>query len=242
MVKKDNPKIILGIFSVIIGIFIATQIKLQLEIYAPVTIKSLQATKAEISTINNEISELNEMIKVKEEELALLENISKGDDNIIDILLQDINYNMTHSGLTDLTGPGVTILMYDNPEEAIVGFDINDDIIHDVDILNIINDLKVAGAEAISINGERVVSTSEIKCGGPTIRINGRSSGTPFVIKAIGDPSLLHAAVNAPGTNGDILRNVYQIGFEPTMEDSVQIPAYTKTFNFQYAKPLGKGD
>ncbi|OZV12408.1 hypothetical protein CIW83_09990 [Tissierella sp. P1] len=240
--KNNNPRVILTLFSIIIGIFIATQIKMKLETYAPVTLKSLQATKAEIISINNEISELNKLIKMKEEELELLENIAKGDDNIIDILLEQIKYNKIHSGRTDLKGPGVVITMYDNPEETVVGFDINDDVIHDVDILNIINDLRIAGAEAISINGEMVLATSEIKCGGPTIRINGRSSATPFVIKAIGDPKLLYAAVNAPGTYGDILKNVYQIGFEPEIQDSITIPGFTRAFNFKYAKKLGEGD
>ncbi len=241
MVKKNNPKIILTLFSIIVGIFIATQIKMKLEIYAPVTVKSLQMTKAEIASINNKISELNKIIKLKEEELELLENIAKGDDNIIDILQQDIKYNKLHSGQTSLKGPGIIITMYDNPEDRTIGFDLNDDVIHDIDILNIINDLRIAGAEAISINGERVIATSEIKCAGPTIRINGRSSATPFVIKAIGDPKLLYASVNAPGTYGDILK-IYDIGFETTVEDSLFIPAYTGVFNFKYAKPLGKGD
>lgn len=240
--KNNNPKIIITLFSIIIGIFIATQVKMGLEIYAPVTIKSLQTTKTEIMAMNNEVSELNKIIKIKEEELNLLENIAKGDDNIIDIFLQDIKSNMMLSGQTPLNGPGIIIKMYDNPEERIVGFDLNDDIIHDFDILNILNDLRIAEAEAISINDERVVSTSEIKCAGPTIRINGRSSATPFIIKAIGDPKLLYASVNAPGTNGDILKNVYQIGFETTIEDSISIPAFTRAFNYKYAKPLGKGD
>lgn len=240
--KKDNPKIIITLFSIIIGIFIATQVKMGLEIYAPVTIRSLQITKAEIATINNEISELNKIIEAKKEELHLLENIAKGDDNIIDVFLQDIKSNRMLSGQTSLKGPGIIIKMYDNPEERMEGYDLNDDIIHDFDILTILNDLKVAGVEAISINDERVVATSELQCNGPTIRINGRRYATPFVIKAIGDPKLLYASVNAPDTNGDILKNVYQIGFETTLEDSISIPAFTKAFNYKYAKPIGKGD
>lgn len=240
--KKDNPKIILTLFSIIVGIFIATQIKMKLETYAPVTLKSLQSTKAEIVAINNEISELNKIIKIKEEELSLLENIAKGDDNIIDILKEDIKYNKVHSGQTALKGPGIVITMYDNPEERIEGFDINDDVIHDVDILNILNDLRISGAEAISINGERVLATSEINCNGPTISINGRRSATPFIIKAIGDPKLLYASVIAPGTYGDILKSVYHIGFEVEVQDSIVIPAYTRIFNFKFAKPLGEGD
>lgn len=240
--KKNNPKIIITLFSIVIGIFIATQVKMGLEIYAPVTIKSLQITKSEIVAINNEISELNKIIEAKEEELNLLGNIAKGDDNIIDIFLQDIKLNRMLSGQTSLKGPGIIIKMYDNPEERMEGYDLNDDIIHDSDILTILNDLKIAGVEAISINDERVVATSELQCNGPTIRINGRRYATPFIIKVIGDPKLLYASVNAPGTNGDILKSVYQIGFETTIEDSISIPAFTKAFNYKYAKPIGKGD
>lgn len=242
VVKNNNPKIILSLFSVIIGILIAIQIRSNVEHYLPVTINALEMTQNEIIVLNNEIKEFEETIKAKEEELEILDSISKGDENIIDILSMDIKNNKMNSGQVSLKGPGITILMYDNQEIRDFGYDLNRDIIHDIDILNIINDLRIAGAEAISVNGERVLSTSEIKCAGPTIRINGRSSATPFVIKAIGNPKLLIASVNAPGTNGDILKNVYNKGFEITVEDLVNIPGYRGIFNFKYAKPLGEED
>lgn len=197
--------------------------------------------KDEINSLKNEIAELNNTLKVKQEQLAILENIAKGDDNIINVLLDDIKHNKILAGKTALEGPGIIIKMYDNPEERPFGYDLNEDVIHDVDILNIINDLRRAGAEAISVNNERVVATSEIKCGGPIIRINGRSSATPFIIKAIGDPKVLYAAVNAPGTYGDLLK-IYNIGFETTIEDSIYIPAYNGDFEFRYAKPVGEDD
>ena len=240
--KNNNPKIILTLFSVIIGIFIATQMKLNVQSYAPVTISSIQTMKNEINSINEEIKSLEKVIKNKEEELETLINIAKGDDNIINILSEDINKNKINSGKSKVKGQGIIITMYDNPAERMPGFDINDDVIHDLDILTIVNDLKIAGAEAISINGERVISTSEIKCGGPTIRVNGRSSAVPFVIKAIGDSKLLNASVTAPGTYGDILKSVYQVGFDTSVEDSIIIPAYSGRFDFKYAKPLGEGD
>jgi len=224
-----------------IGIFISTQIKMKLETITPVTVRTLQSMKDEINSLNNEIAELNNTLKVKQEQLAILENIAKGDDNIINVLLDDIKHNKILAGKTALEGPGIIIKMYDNPEERPFGYDLNEDVIHDVDILNIINDLRRAGAEAISVNNERVVATSEIKCGGPIIRINGRSSATPFIIKAIGDPKVLYAAVNAPGTYGDLLK-IYNIGFETTIEDSIYIPAYNGDFEFRYAKPVGEDD
>lgn len=238
----NKNKIILAVFSIFIGIFIATQIKANVEVYVPVTIQSIQNTKKEIDTIKIQVDELSRIIEAKEEELEVLQNIAFGDENIMDVLRNDLHINKIASGYAKLEGPGISIKMYDNPDSEIIGFDINDDIIHDVDVLNILNDLRVAGAEAISINGQRVISTSEIKCHGPIIRINGRSIGTPFIISAIGDPQLLMASVNAPDTYGDLLKNVYFIGFEPSIEDKVIIPEYKGDFSFNYAKPKGEGD
>lgn len=240
--NNRNPKIILMLFSVIIGVLLATQLKVKVDNYVPATIDAIQSTKSEIEQINIEIKEMEENIKAKEEELEILMNINQGNEDIIDVLSEDIRKNKISSGQMDLVGPGISISMYDNPEERMFGYDLNNDVIHDIDILNIINDLRVAGAEAISINGERVISTSEIKCGGPIIRINDRSSGTPFKISAIGDPKLLMASVSAPGTNGDILKNVYNKGFDVEVEDEVRIPSFEGIFNFKYAKPLGEGD
>ncbi|MBU5438171.1 DUF881 domain-containing protein [Tissierella sp. MSJ-40] len=240
--KSKNPKIILMLFSILIGVIMSTQMKLKVESYAPVTLRSIQVAKNEINMVNDEVTNMKEMIKVKEDELKMLENIAKGDDSIIDILSQELKSNKIKSGHTALEGPGIIIKMYDNAENQVIGMNINYDVIHDVDILNILNDLTVAGAEAISINGQRVLSISEIKCGGPIIKVNGKSLGTPFIIKAIGDPKLLNASINAPGTYGDTLKNVYQIGIESTLEDKILIPEYSGRFNFKYAKPLGEGD
>lgn len=240
--KKSNPKIIITLFSVLLGIFLSVQMKMRVESYAPVTIKSIQSIKAEIDLTTNEIAELEEIIKNKESELEILENISRDGENITDILSLDLIITKSNSGRTDVQGPGIIITMYDNMDSQIIGYDINDDIVHDVDILNILNDLRYAGAEAISINDQRVVSTSEIQCNGPVMRINGKSLGTPFVIKAIGDPKVLMASVNAPGTYGDTLKTVYFIGFEPHIEDKIIIPAYKGNFRFNYAKQVGEGD
>lgn len=240
--KKSNPKIIIALFSVIIGIFIATQMKLNVDLYVPATLKSIQNMKDEINAINNELVEMEALIEQKEKDLEILENISLGNENIIDILEQDLEINKIRAGKTPLEGPGIVIKMYDNMDDEIVGFDINDDIIHDIDILNILNDLKLAGAECISVNDQRVVSTSEIKCRGPVMGINGKVIGIPFIIKAIGDPKLLMASVNAPGTYGDVLKNVYFVGFEPSIEDNVVIPGYTGDLRFNFAKPVGEED
>lgn len=240
--KTNRRKILILIFSVLFGIFVGIMMKSNLELYAPVTLSSLEDTEKEIKNMISQISDLEEELNKKEEELALLIGLSYSEDTIIDKLNIDLISSKIMSGNIDLEGPGIMIKMYDNMEDEIVGTDVNDDVIHDIDVLNILNDLRVAGAEAISINGERVISSSEIKCRGPVIGINGISIGTPFIIKAIGDPKLLMAAVNAPGTYGDALKNIFAIGFELEVEDDLFIPAYSGNYSFKYAKPIGEGD
>lgn len=242
IIMKYKNRIIIAIFSIFIGIIISVQIKANVEDYVPVTIQSIKDTMKEIELVKGELEELESIIEDRQEELETLEYIAQGDESIINVLRKDRQKNMITSGHTKLEGPGISIKMYDNPDSEIIGFDINDDIIHDIDILNILNDLRVAGAEALSINGQRVMSTSEIKCNGPILRINNRSVGTPFIIEAIGDPQLLMASVNAPNTYGDLLKNVYFIGFEPKVEDKVIINPYKGDFTFNYAKPKGEGD
>ncbi|WP_422486535.1 DUF881 domain-containing protein [Gudongella sp. DL1XJH-153] len=239
--KKNNPKLIITLFSIFVGVLLASQMKLNVELLTPVTVKSILDTKKEIVSVRNEIGELEKIALQKEAKLETLESINTGDANIIDILVADVNDNMNRAGYTKLKGPGIEIIMYDNLGDY-TGLNFNDYIIHDVDIMNIINDLRVAGAEAISINDQRIIATSEIKCGGPIIRVNGKSIGTPFVINVIGDPQMLMAAVSAPGTYGDTLMKIYGIGLQPYIKDQVDVPGYSGPFQFNYAKPMEEGE
>lgn len=239
--KTKKTKILILLVTISIGIFISIIMKSNLEYYAPVTLSSLESMKTEINLINDEIDDLKNIVEEKEDELKAFHKLSFSDEKIEDKLVTDISSNKMISGALALKGPGIKIKMYDNPTEEIVG-DINDYVIHDIDVLNIFNDLRVAGAEAISINGERVITYSSLKCGGPIIRINGVSVGTPFIIRAIGEPTTLMAAVNAPGTYGEALKNIFGIGFEPETKDEVHISAYSGDFEFKYANPIREGE
>lgn len=239
---KNNPKIILLLFSIIAGLLIATQFETNAVANEAETVKSIESYAGQIEDTKEDIQQLDRTIEEKEKELNLLmDNENKG-DNLITFLEEDIEKNKIYSGFSDMRGPGIEITMYDNMESDIIGLEVNDDIIHDIDILNIINDLKVAGAEAISVNNQRVISMTEIKCGGPIIRINGRSYAIPFVIRAIGEPSQLMAAVSAPGTYGDILKNVYKLYFEAEINEDILIPSYDGNLRYNYAKPVEEGE
>ena len=101
-------------------------------------------------------------------------------------------------GTTEVTGAGVIVTLSDSKRDASTTLNVNDLLVHDVDVLSVINELKNAGAEAICINNQRLVPTSSIVCGGNIIEINGEKVGAPFEIKAIGLPEQL-AALSRPG-------------------------------------------
>ena len=93
-------------------------------------------------------------------------------------------------GLTDVTGEGVTVTLKDNTNVTSESISEYDDIslylVHEEDIRSIVNELENAGAEAISINEQRVISTTSITCEGNVISVNGQKVSSPFTIKAIG--------------------------------------------------------
>jgi uncharacterized protein YlxW (UPF0749 family) len=127
------------------------------------------------------------------------------------------------AGVVPVEGPGVVVTMQDS-QNAASSPDVTNYIVHEQDVRLVVNELRAAGAEAISINGQRLVSNSAIRCVGPTIIVNGIKSAAPFVITAIGDPTTLESALNLPGGVVQTLRDFVQI--EVTKKDLVQLPAF----------------
>jgi len=242
MGKNTKSNLIIFVIFVFFGVVLGVQLKNKVPSFAPVTLNSIEMTKYEVDNINKEIEELKKILKETENKVQIYENGAKENKDIIDLLDEELDKTKLIAGFVEVKGPGVIVKMADNMSEEAYGQEYDLDLIHDADVLRIINDLKEAGAEAISINGQRVLSISEIKCGGPIIRINGKSVGTPIYIKAIGDPKLLSAAINAPNTYGYALKNIDQLVIETEVSDEIVIPAFSGNIEFKYAKPIEEGD
>ena len=98
-----------------------------------------------------------------------------------------------------------------------------------------INELRSAGAEAISLNGERIMATSEIRCTGAVVTVNGRRYAAPYIIMAIGDPSTLYNALTMRSGVVDVLGQ-WGITVQVTAGDLLFLPKYNGTIAFQYAQ------
>ena len=137
-------------------------------------------------------------------------------------------------GNTDVKGQGVTITLNDGKVDNNLFERDQDVLIHDADVLAVVNELRNAGAEAISINGERVVNKTAISCDGNVIVVNGKKIGTPIVISAIGS-SARFAVLERPGGTLELHRRAGKIA-ELKKSNNVEIPKYTGVYSFKYAK------
>jgi len=207
------------------------------------TILQTENQYTSLSKIYDQRNELNKIEEELEEILLKKESLETeinkfndlDEDEIVNELKKDIEKVRVYSGLTDVTGPGVIIIINDS-KVIVENREASSLIVHDFDIQNIITDLKNSGAEAISVNDERVVAgKSKIKCAGPTIQINDKVVGQPFIIKAIGDKYFLEAAVNSPNGYGSVLRE-WDIFIEVNTSVNVRIPKYDGELGFNYLK------
>ena len=107
------------------------------------------------------------------------------------------------------------------------------EIIHYDDLQWVINELKNAGAEAIEVNGQRIINTTAITCEGNIIKVNGERIGSPFTIKAIGSQSLLYGALERAGSWLDQIRNDGNTA-RVTRVDNITISRYTGVISYEY--------
>lgn len=144
--------------------------------------------------------------------------------------LKELN---TYLGLTDVTGKGIIITLQDNTASKFVT---SKDLVHDADLRAIVSEIKNIGADAISINGQRIVSTTAINCAGAIVQINDESIGSPFVIKVIGD-DYLEYNLTRPGSYIDKLKED-GIKVDVKVSDNITIEKYNGVLTNKYIQSV----
>jgi uncharacterized protein YlxW (UPF0749 family) len=184
------------ILFVMFGMLINLQVK-GVIMEEPQTGVSAKELAAQLEMEINENKKLMEQLSAIEAERDVLwKNIGNNLNNQeINELLKQRDYEYLRAGLVSVTGDGVVITMEDAPAKG--DLDIEEYIIHDRNVNDILDELKANGAQAISVNGERVVLNTKPVCAGPTIIVNESRYPPPYVIKAIGDPDILYDAIES---------------------------------------------
>lgn len=146
-------------------------------------------------------------------QIATLNSALKNRDNVSRDTLAKLKTQLKElqmlSGFTSISGPGVRMTLADNPEAAKLGGNspFIPGIVHDFDLLQIVNELRNAKAEGIAVNGRRITAYTPIRCVGGPILINYEPVVPPYSIEAIGDQDTIEENLTYAGGIVDNLRN-----------------------------------
>lgn len=180
-----------------------------------------------IRDLNDEVS------KLQKDKTALQTALSSKNDSskVLNDQLQDLKM---FAGLTEIEGPGVIVTLRDAPQRD--GLLNLLRTVHDEDVLSVLNELWISGAEAISVNSIRVSARSSFRCIGPVILVDSQRVPAPVVIEAIGKTDVLKADLLLPGGPIEEMQKV-----DPSMATVaparyLKLPAFSGATEFKLGK------
>lgn len=225
---KYTMTICIGCTALILTMIMFTQFKTveETDITAIETMRETEL-RSELADWKTKYEELDEKLaetdaKINDYKTELASNADSST-----LLQKEISESQDYLGYTSLVGEGIEITLSDKDESYIIEYS---------DLLRLVNELNAAGAEAISINGERVVSDTDIVLVGTRIiLVNSHKISGPYVVKAIGDKKYLESAITIKGGYKDELE-LNEKRIEYILSDEVQIPAFDGAHALKYAE------
>jgi uncharacterized protein YlxW (UPF0749 family) len=175
---------------------------------------------------------------------ALQEDVDRLGAGVESTALADLEERIARlegpAGLTAVEGPGLSVTMNDAPEQVreTAGEDVSKTIVHQQDIQAVANAMWAGGAEAMTIQGQRVVSTTGIKCVGNTVLLHGVYYSPPYVISAIGDADGMRASLDNSAYIQAYLRDVdaWDLGWDVQQDASIRAPAFEGSTEMRHAR------
>jgi uncharacterized protein YlxW (UPF0749 family) len=165
------------------------------------------------------------------------------DDPRADRLREQAQQEALPAGTQPVTGPALTVSLDDAPHlqagQTLPGNPSADDlVVHQQDVQAVVNALWAGGAEAMTLMGQRVLSTTAVRCVGNTLLLHGRVYSPPFVISAIGDQDAMSRALDAAPDVTVFQQYVaaYQLGYDVRRQDDVTLPGLASAPELAYAK------
>ena len=221
----EKGRLSIACVCMVLGFMLAVQFRTTQDIKATTPLQRVEVLTERLQTLEVE----NDDLRSELQDLKSSAVSGSGGKLSEDMLMM--------SGGTALVGPGIIVTIDDSAkgaQELKKADDPNLYLVHDEDLLKVVNELRAAGAEAISLNGQRLTANSEIRCAGPTVSVNNVRSAPPFETRAIGNIKDLENAINMRGGVADTLK-VWGIHMELASSEKVWIPAYKNAMRYKYA-------
>ncbi len=208
--RVQSGQIAVGLAALLLGLMVAVQFRLQKVVPPPTAtnqlLSLLRQADQKRAQLSQQVAHLNMLLDKRLSQQASATRLEK-----------QLTQEEILAGTVPVQGPGVVVKWANGSAPAAYQ-------ITDIDLLLLVNELRAAGAEAISINGQRITAQTEIRSAANYILINDTQSGAPFTIRAIGQPSQLAGALTL---SGGLYDESQQEGLSMTIakNHSVVIPA-----------------
>lgn len=232
--KGQSWQIPVALASVLMGVLVSLQFRNQRD-FKPTANKQSELI-ALIKNLEQERDRLSQELQGVRTQLSEAQANQGGQANMAKQLLE----LRMQAGLTAMKGQGVTIRLADSnrkpgPDEDSYFF-----IVHDQDLQALTNELFAAGAEAVSINDQRIITRTSIRCVGPSVLVNTVQLASPFEVKAIGPPKELEGGLHMPNGWEASMAMLIRSGGEIKINSApeVIIPAFSGSSSFRHAQPV----
>ena len=225
---KITLSISIGLVALILTMVIFTQFKTveETDITAIETMRETEL-RDELSSWKTKYEDVQSKLEERAQRIEEYKQELNNNADAMQLLENEVKEAESYLGLTALKGEGIEVTLSDNEESSIDYWD----------ILSLVNELISAGAEAISINDERVVSTTEIvPVNGTIIFVNSKKISGPYIVRAIGEKKYLESALTIKGGYLDEKRIAYNKTVDYIIGDEIYVPAFTGKIAFEYAE------
>lgn len=239
MIKNNKIAIVLGIVCAVLVISIFVQMK---------TVKDMEKSVGTTLSGNSEL--IAEVLSAQEEYDRLYEQLERTEKNLEKIRTEatagneedlnketELKQNNLLLGLAGVKGEGIIIKLDDNRNVEGDEVNLSQYIVHEEDLLQVVNELFNAGSEAVSINEHRVTNTTAVRCDGNILRVNGQVITVPITIKAICSKAIFNTLIR-PGGYLQLMADEGVI-VEIDSSDDIVIPKYNGVYSSAH---LVRGD
>ncbi|MDO4288890.1 MAG: DUF881 domain-containing protein [Eubacterium sp.] len=233
MIRKRKGSLAIALICIFVGVLIILQMKTVDQIGGSVDSERAGDLAAELKVLEDKNQELTDQLKDLQEQLAVYETSTVGSDEAIQKKKEALEKEKILAGVVDTVGEGLVITIDSEISQSSDAalYSKSSDL-----LLALVNELNAAGAEAIAINDERIINTSEIRQAGSYININRNKYAAPFEVKVIGNPQDLSAAIKMRAGVVDTMQsNKLKVTIQE--EDEVFIAAYDGVVTQKYARP-----
>ena len=217
--------------GLVLGIMLSAQYRVTREIQASEPVQRARELSTQVEKLRADRDDFQDGV---DNLRSQLDKVTAGP--LVSEIKEALEHAWVLAGVSELSGQGVEVTLNDSNVALKPGQNPNLYVLHDEDILRVLNELRAAGAEALSINGQRLLATTEVRCTGPTILLNkNKRLAPPYVITAIGNPDTLESSLKMKGGVAETLQ-FWGIQVSVKKIPEVIVPAYSCGIRFEYAR------